>query len=83
MSIQLRDVNGIPLGLELDANWIGSIPDFPISPGDLYVATYPKSGTTWVQHIVSLIQKGGERKTHIRTDIPWMEFIGKDEALVS
>ena len=26
---------------------------------DVYVASYPKSGTTWVQHIVSLIKNNG------------------------
>ena len=26
---------------------------------DVYIASYPKSGTTWVQHIVSLIKNNG------------------------
>ena len=26
---------------------------------DVFVASYPKSGTTWVQHIVSLIKNNG------------------------
>ncbi|XP_019852760.1 PREDICTED: sulfotransferase 1C2A-like [Amphimedon queenslandica] len=81
MSIKLRDVNGIPLNLGLDPDWIASIPDFPVSPGDLYVATYPKSGTTWVQQIMSLVQKGGEKETHLLFDVPWLEFMGKDRAL--
>ncbi|HUL82192.1 MAG TPA: sulfotransferase domain-containing protein, partial [Gammaproteobacteria bacterium] len=30
------------------------------SPGDVFVCTYPKCGTTWVQYIVYLLVHGGE-----------------------
>ena len=33
---------------------------FVPKPSDVFVASYPKSGTTWVQHIVSLIKNNGE-----------------------
>jgi hypothetical protein len=29
-------------------------------PGDFFIATYPKCGTTWAQHIVYLLAHGGE-----------------------
>ena len=32
---------------------------FVPKPSDVFVASYPKSGTTWVQHIVSLIKNNG------------------------
>ena len=78
----LRDFDGSPFNPLLDASWIREIPDYPVSPGDLYVATYPKSGTTWAQQIAALIQRGGEKDTHISSDIPWLERIGKDRAQV-
>ena len=32
---------------------------FAAKAGDVFVASYPKSGTTWMQHIVSLIKNNG------------------------
>ena len=46
-TIQLNYFNGIPLDIELDVNQIAEIPEYPLSPDDLYIVTYPKSGTTW------------------------------------
>lgn len=82
-SILLNYHNGIPFDIELDVNWIAEIPDYPISPDDLYIVTYAKSGTTWAQQIVALIQRGGERnQTHLMQVIPWLEIIGKEAAFV-
>ena len=50
-TIQLNYLNRIPLDIELDVNWIAEIPEYPLSPDDLYIVTYPKSGTTWMQQI--------------------------------
>ena len=80
--LPLRSASGV-LVLTLDPKWIAEIPDHPVFPGDLYVVSYPKSGTTWTQQIVSLIQRGGEKDTHITADIPWLELKGKDHVLVS
>ncbi|XP_019849088.1 PREDICTED: sulfotransferase 1C2A-like [Amphimedon queenslandica] len=80
-SILLNYHNGIPFDIELDVNWIAQIPDYPISPGDLYIVTYAKSGTTWTQQIVALIQRGGEKnQSHLMQVIPWLEIIGKEAA---
>ncbi|XP_019861933.1 PREDICTED: sulfotransferase 1C4-like [Amphimedon queenslandica] len=78
--LPLRNASGL-LVLTLDPKWIAEIPDHPVSLGDLYVVSYPKSGTTWTQQIVSLIQRGGEKDTHITADIPWLELKGKDFVL--
>ena len=82
-SILLNYHNGIPFDIELDVNWIAEIPDYAISPDDLYIVTYAKSGTTWTQQIVALIQRGGEKnQSHLMQVIPWLEIIGKEAAYV-
>ena len=48
--------------------------DFRLRPDDLFVVTYPKSGTTWMQQIVRLIANDGEDDGTIVTEaIPWLE----------
>ena len=32
---------------------------YPLRSGDVFIATYPRSGTTWTQHIVRLLRSGG------------------------
>ena len=82
-TIQLNYLNGIPFDIELDVNWIAEIPEYPLSPDDLYIVTYPKSGTTWTQQIVALIQSGGEKnESHLTSIVPWLELIGKEAAFV-
>ena len=81
--INLACVNGIPVNPILDVHWIAEIPEYPLLPDDLFIVTYPKSGTTWMQQIVALIQSGGEKnKSNVDSIILWLEGIGKESALV-
>ena len=45
-----------------------------LDPSDVWIVTFPKSGTTWTQQIVKLIRNGGEGDDKkINESIPWLE----------
>lgn len=48
--------------------------EFKPRPGDIYVATYPKSGTTWMQMILVQLLTGGRGQfSHILEVSPYLE----------
>ena len=51
-----------------------------IRPDDVFIATYPKCGTTWTQQIVKLIANNGV-ETGIDSDefVPWHEHMSLEE----
>ncbi len=55
--------------------------EFTWRDGDIVVAAHPKSGTTWVQNIVSLIMNDGNREKVLGQPlywrVPWLE--GKED----
>jgi hypothetical protein len=40
---------------------------------DVYISSYPRSGTTWLQLIVHLVQGGDQDFAHISHVVPWYE----------
>ena len=49
---------------------------FPLRPDDVFIATYPKSGTTWMQQIVKLLRNNGKRDNiQLDKSIPWLEVL--------
>ena len=50
------------------------------APGDLFVATYPKCGTTWVQYIIYLLLNGGRPLAgrSINDVFPHLEEVGEE-----
>jgi hypothetical protein len=50
--------------------------EFVVHDDDLFVVTYPRSGTTWTEQIVHLIRNQGEQGEQLLTDAaPWLETL--------
>ena len=52
-------LNGILLPDIVDQNDLDKLKTFELYPDDVWVASYPKSGTTWAQQIVRLVRNRG------------------------
>ena len=49
---------------------------FPTRDGDVFICTYPKCGTTWMQQICHLLVHGGEQgSTTMYATAPWLECL--------
>jgi len=42
-------------------------------PDDVYISSYPRSGTTWLTLIVHLLRGGGLEFEHLSRVVPWYE----------
>ncbi|XP_008051939.1 sulfotransferase 1A1-like [Carlito syrichta] len=73
----LEYVKGIPF-MKYIAKGLGSLESFKARPDDLLISTYPKSGTTWISHILDMIYQGGDlekcNRAPIFTRVPFLEF---------
>jgi hypothetical protein len=49
---------------------------FETAPGDVFICTYPKCGTTWMQQICHLLVNGGEQgSSNMYATAPWLECL--------
>ncbi|XP_003794353.1 sulfotransferase 1C3-like [Otolemur garnettii] len=61
--LNVLHVHGVPLLIPSKEMW-DKIYNFQARPDDLIVATYPKSGTTWMQEILDMIQNDGDEEKY-------------------
>ena len=67
-------LDGLLVPCFLDIEWIKSMKDIELRPDDIWIVTYPKSGTTWTQQIVRLIvNRGKDNGVVIEEAVPWVE----------
>ncbi|NXI91852.1 ST3A1 sulfotransferase, partial [Psophia crepitans] len=69
---------GFYFGVNTTAEYVASLEDFAINDSDIFLATYPKSGTVWTQNILSLIihegHRNGTEDMETMDRIPWLEY---------
>ena len=73
----MEKVNGLPVPYFITQTNVDSLQSFPLRPDDVWIVTYPKSGTTWMQQIVKLIRDDkNDLGKIINYSIPWIEEEG-------
>ena len=71
---KLSVINGVPFPPFITKERMDELRDFTLLSDDLFIVSYPKSGTTWMQQIVKLIRSNGvEDGQRIDHTIPWLE----------
>ncbi|XP_077514742.1 sulfotransferase 1C2-like [Amblyomma americanum] len=76
-----RDVDGVYLNYGYPEQNVRSALSYKPLDGDVFVASYPKCGTTWLQHIVYSIYRDGMSPGNILeflSTTPFLEFMGAD-----
>ena len=67
-------VRGIPQNPMFDVRAFEDVIDnFQTKHGDVFVATYVKAGTTWVQQILHGLLSGGKSDGRYGETVPWLE----------
>jgi hypothetical protein len=72
----------MPLGFPVEGFESGQ--RYRAAPGDIFVASYPKCGTTWVQYIVYLLENGGQPLVagqRLEDVFPHLEEVGAERVL--
>lgn len=77
----LGQVHGIPLLERIVQQWT-KVENFQASKEDLLIATYPKSGTTWIQEVVDQILNVGDaekcKRAPTQVRMPFLEMVPTD-----
>ncbi|CAN8008842.1 unnamed protein product [Ixodes pacificus] len=74
-----RDVEGVSIRREYHEKTVRSVPSYKPQEGDIFIVTYPKCGTTWVQYITYNIFNDGVRPpsmTDVFSSVPVLKRRG-------
>ena len=66
-------INGLPVPLYITQLQMDSLRDIELFSDDIWIVTYPKSGTAWTQQIVRSILCKGDDNKKISEAVPWLE----------
>ena len=66
-------INGLPLPLLVTQHQLDFMKEMELFPDDIWVVTYPRSGTTWTQQIVRSILDKGDQDLNIDQALPYLE----------
>ena len=73
-SMLTNDIYGILFPPFVQKKRIDELKDWIPFPDDVYVVNYPKSGSTWLRHIVKLIKNNGiDDGVDILKSVRWLE----------
>lgn len=71
---QLAHVREAVGGATRVARFLRGLAEFKVRPDDLFISSYPRSGTTWMQHITHVLRSDGDVSfQHIGEVAPWFE----------
>ncbi|XP_071481285.1 sulfotransferase 1A2-like [Diadema antillarum] len=77
--------DGYILSVAMPPNCIEKTKAFKTRPDDVFIVTYPKTGTTWAQLIAYLVKVDGDEKTldgkHIMKEVKFLETPDIEEAM--
>jgi hypothetical protein len=73
-----EDINGYKAPSNTPERW-EELKEYPVRPDDVFIVSFPKSGTTWMQQIVKLLRSDGQPDdVTVDRAIPWLEVIDSD-----
>ena len=83
LSFNLHYVNGVPFEPMIKQKTMDELNDWTHLPDDVYMVTYPKAGTSWIQQIVKVIRNNGvDDGTLVHLSAPWLEVAGPEKCKV-
>ncbi|GIY01299.1 sulfotransferase 1C2A [Caerostris darwini] len=76
-----RHINGIPVPKFLAPKCVKEVLEYKPIPGDVFIHTYPKCGSNWIQNVALYIFRKGrevEKSTDFLKLIPFIDMLGME-----